>query len=99
MESYTLGINVRRLLIGDMLVTRDNWRWERGKRVDRFYSVTFTGVESHSFGVILRDHFILEWKSTLEIVESNLKIAIKSRLLQWIQLHDEIILIPLQKEH
>ena len=28
--------NQCRLLNGDMLVTRDNWRWEPGKRVDRF---------------------------------------------------------------
>ena len=38
-----------RLLNGDMLVTRDNRRWDPGKRVDRFHSLMY----------------IQEWKATL----------------------------------
>ena len=33
------------------------------------------GVEIHSFRSHIRDHFVLEWKSTLKLVESTLKIV------------------------
>ena len=35
----------------------------------------YTGVEMHSFRSHIRDHFDLEWKSTLKIVEYTLKIV------------------------
>ena len=44
----------------------------------------FAGVEIHSFRSHIRDHFVLAWKSTLKIVESNLKRVIQTTTLEWI---------------
>ena len=44
------------------------------------------GVEIHSFNrSYIRDHFVLEWKSTLKLVESTLKRVIQTTL-EWIHL-------------
>ena len=50
------------------------------------------GVEIHSFRSQIRDHFVLEWKSTLKIVESTFKLVestlkrvIQTITLEWVQ--------------
>ena len=44
------------------------------------------GVEIHSFRSHIKDHIVLEWKSTLKIVESTLKRVLQSTIL-WSGFH------------
>ena len=56
------------------------------------YSLKCAGVEIHSFRSHIRDHFVLEWKSTLKILESqkfdsNHYLGVDSTIIcDWIQL-------------
>ena len=51
----------------------DEREWRRLFRSWHMYILSkYTGVKIHSFWSHIRDHFILEWKSKLKIVESTL---------------------------
>ena len=51
-----------------------------------WYLYKCAGVEIHSFRSHIRDHFVLEWKSTLKIVESALKRVIQTTPLEYMPL-------------